>query len=298
MVVSINFFGRQDLQGFLSPVLCELPVLQKLNLAATQISGDLETLSGCKSLEHLSQLHLWHTKVTGTLEALRKVTWLKRLLLHNTQVTGELKALENLKRLFFVDLSETQVAGDLRALRAASWLNTLLLSQTQVTGDLNALFRSARNLATLDLSHTKVTGRMGTLGPKLRHLDISGISITGDITDLRSDSLVTLKAAGCGLKGALMQGHSGQTQFPELVTLDLASNKIAHVEEIPFKCRNLILADNPEVGFAPGILSEAVQDKVFVNLRNVNVTNRTEAWSGGVVNGLGLAARSLRNWGS
>ena len=119
----------------------------------------------------------------------------------------------------------------------------------------------------------------------LMYLDISGIEIGGSVRSLSSESLVTLKAAGCGIGGRL--DDESIIGFPKLVTLDLASNWITDVWDVPSHCRKLVLADNPTMSFKPGFLYKAMEKGVFVNLRNVNVTSRTEAWSSDAANVLG-----------
>ena len=301
-VTTVNLLGK-ELRGSLSPALCEFPKLQHLILSGTELSGDLAMLAKCKELNELSLLG---TSVAGDLKALREMEKLKVLDLRDTRVYGEVEAVKNASELKHLDLSETNATGalphlpSLRSLYIArtnvyGHLNGLLqnafflvnldLSHTKVSGSLSAVKEAvtSKKMVKLDLSHTKVTGDVASLQSALDHatilkyLDISGIPIEGDISgsNLHSGSLETFKAAGCGLQGSLTRRFF---QFSAVVTLDLASNKITYVDYIPIKCRTLILASETTIDFAPGILRKAVEHYVFVDLRNVTLKDKTEAW--------------------
>lgn len=271
-VVRIEFQSRAGLRGFLSPAFLELKKLRRLDLQYTEVSGDLQRLSECRSLEWL---HLSHSKVTGKLEALENATNLKGLYMANMEVAGDLSALQNANELLFVDLSYTRVAGELQGIEGAEGLYSMDLSHTNVTGDLDGLPLS---LTRLDVSYTKVAGDIQGLQSALKdaenlgYLDISGTDLEGDVSELQLDFLETFKATGCRLHGSF-DGDS----FESLVTLDLTATQVSHVEVIPSKCRTLLLAHIDSMSFAPGLLREAVEDYVFVDLSNVTFTNRTEA---------------------
>lgn len=306
--VSGIHINKQGLQGSLSAAFHELPKLQELDLSKTKVSGDLAMLAKCNEL---IMLDLDNTNITGDLKALENAKGLKGLYLSDTRVTGDLETFKNAQKLHFLHLSLTKVTGDLKALENARELTQLYLSQTQVTGNLDsAIFfyhdqrltnvdlshtkvngsltalEGAFRLRTLDLSHTKVAGDVVSLqnvltsANKLKYLDISGISIGGDIRHLRSAALETLKAAGCRLQGSLTRKdeHGYKLHFPALVTLDLADNEIARVEEIPERCRTLILSGSAMIDFAPGVLRRAVENDVYVDLTNATLGNEVEAW--------------------
>ena len=309
-VTSMDLLGK-ELKGSLSPALCEFRKLHALGLSGTELSGDLAMLAKCNEL---IDLHLSKTKVTGDIKSLSNMEKLKVLNLRDTQVFGALEAFKNALDLRYLGLSQTSVTGDLKALEHPVSLKHMDIAQTNVTGRLNDFLRRAQHLVHLDLSHTKANGSLSSLeeavtgtgkklimlewldlshtevtgdvkelqgalfhGVELKYLDISGIAIEGDIsvTPLRSESLETFKAAGCGLQGTLSRWFF---KFSAVATLDLASNEITRVEYIPRKCRTLILAANATIDFAPGILRKAVENYVFVDLRNVTLGNKMEAW--------------------
>lgn len=53
------------------------------------------------------------------------------------------------------------------------------------------------------------------------------------------------------------------------MSLDLAWNNISQVQSIPARCKSLILTGNPAVTFGPGVLAEANQGGVSVDLQQV-----------------------------
>ena len=108
----------------------------------------------------------------------------------------------------------------------------------------------------------------------LKYLDISDTSVGGNPSALHLKWLETFKASACPLKGSI-----AGNLFDSLVTLDVASTLISRVDSIPSKCRSLLLADIGSMSFAPGLLRHAAENYIFVDLRNVNFTNRSESWS-------------------
>ena len=296
-LTSINSEELPELQGFLSPLFSELPKLEFLGLRDTKVSGDLATLKGC---ERLQWLQLSGSKISGNLEALENATGLKSVWLAHIEVYGDLKALQNAVNLVHLDLRHTNVSGDLNSLENATDLDWVGLSHTKVTGGFEGLQRAtslrdldlshtllsgdlkglhAPKLVRLDLSHTKVMGELEDL-PGLQasgfisYLDVSATFVRGDVSELSSWALQTLKAAGCRLEGSV-KGSA----FRSLVTLDLSSTGISYMESIPGKCRTLLLAQVENIGFAPGLLRRAVRDNVFVDLRNATLANHSDAWA-------------------
>lgn len=75
--------------------------------------------------------------------------------------------------------------------------------------------------------------------------------------------MASIRAAKCGLTGQVNGGP------PSLVSLDLAWNNISQVQSIPARCKSLILTGNPAVTFGPGVLAEANQGGVSVDLQQV-----------------------------
>ena len=108
----------------------------------------------------------------------------------------------------------------------------------------------------------------------LKYMDISDTSVGGNPSALHLKWLETFKASACPLKGSI-----AGNLFDSLVTLDVASTLISRVDSIPSKCRSLLLADIGSMSFAPGLLRRAVEDNVFVDLRNATLANHSDAWA-------------------
>ena len=128
----------------------------------------------------------------------------------------------------------------------------------------------------MDFSKSKVSGDINSLknAKGLLYLDISGTSIGGNFSALQLDRLRTFKASGCHLKGSFLGSF-----FESLVSVDLRSTQISHVDGIPSQCRTMLLADIESLSFAPGLLRHALENYIFVDLRNVAFTDPSESWS-------------------
>lgn len=295
--------------GFIK-VTGNLAALQKarrlmyLNLASTEVLGDLSNL---ESARRLHTLQLQNTSVAGDLSGLRKATALRWLLLSNTEVSGNLSNLDKASKLSFLDLAYTKVMGDVSGLRNNQQLENLDLSRSHISGNIDPMIRRWPNIRSIDFSYTNVTGRLTwenkgrelqtlklvntrvnlgpshTFFPKLTFLDLtnSPLETSADrlIEKLRKcGSLATIKASGCGLTGSISLGRA-EPLWQALVVLDLANNQISDVGELPRHCRTLVLAGNPNIHFAEGVLSKALAEGVFLDLRNATFDKQSETCS-------------------
>ncbi|CAJ1419134.1 unnamed protein product [Effrenium voratum] len=191
---------------------------------------------------------------------------MKDLALSNTSVFGDIGVLTEWPEIESVDLSCTMATGRL----TTSWrgrcalLGSLKLSHSQVE-----FLPTAEDQMDFQMIHTQ---EENAIFPKLRLLDISGCPLRGNVKDmlqplLASGVLATIKADGCGLLGSLPQlahmsavvdGDSWASWAAplarSLVSLDVSSNEMSFIEEIPQSVQALLLADNPSVAFAAGFL--------------------------------------------
>ena len=176
------YISDLDLHGSLATEFHELRALEKLELADTNVTGNLDVL---KDNTALTYLDLKNTRIAGNLQSLPKITKLRGLYLRGTQVYGDVVALSNATDLYGLDLSVTKVYGDLAALRNAMNLLTLRLSEAEVYGDLVS-FANLKELRELQLRNTKVYGDVGALSNArgLRHLDLSETKVSGEIAGL------------------------------------------------------------------------------------------------------------------
>lgn len=103
-------------------------------------------------------------------------------------------------------------------------------------------------------------------------------------------ALASIRAAGCGLTGRLpsllfqdvwLDHDNWSIWHPALAaslqTLDLASNQLSGVDQIPQNIQSLILAGNPEVDLRHGVLRSAIVAGTFLDLQHVRLTNSLEA---------------------
>ncbi|CAJ1336435.1 unnamed protein product [Effrenium voratum] len=283
--------------------------LQWLDLRNTQVSGDI---SSPANSPRLAWLDLRNTHVSGDIRSLANNSRLQWLALSNTQLSGDISSLQGLSNLSGLALSNTSVSGDIGVLTKWPEIQLVDLARTEVTGRLTASWRGrCAMLGSLELSHSRVeflpaaedrqdfrmihTQEEKAIFPKLSLLEISGCPLRGNFSDmlqplLASGVLSTIKADGCGLLGSLPQlthmsavvdgtsWRSWSSPLAEsLLSLDLSSNKMSFIDEIPRRVQALLLADNPSVAFAAGVLAKAVSDGIFVDLQKVTLENKTEA---------------------
>ncbi|CAJ1391037.1 unnamed protein product [Effrenium voratum] len=300
------YLGNTQVSGDLRS-LANSPQLQHLALDNTHVSGDLRSLANW-----LRWLGLRNTHVSGDLRSLANSPWLWRLDLTNTRVSGDISSLQGHSKMKDLALSNTLVFGDIGVLTEWPEIESVDLSCTMATGRLTTSWRGrCALLGSLKLSHSQVeflptaedqmdfqmihTQEKNAIFPKLRLLDISGCPLRGNVKDmlqplLASRVLATIKADGCGLLGSLPQlahmsavvdGRSWASWAAplarSLVSLDVSSNEMSFIEEIPQSVQALLLADNPSVAFAAGVLAKAVSDGIFLDLQNVTLENKTEA---------------------
>lgn len=105
--------------------------ITKLDLASTQVSGDLSALS---NLTNINRLFLYNTQINGDISALSNLTNIVLLLLYRTQVSGDISVLSNLTNIDRVGLNNTYVTGNISVLSTLHNLNNVSLDSTQVTG--------------------------------------------------------------------------------------------------------------------------------------------------------------------
>ena len=148
----IRLPGR-PLHGSLAKEFRELRALASLDLADTNITGNLDVLKENTALTYLT---LDNTRISGDLKSLSKNHGVGAPAAVTDTGLRDVVALSNAKNLACLYLSGTKVYGDLVALSNAKGLLQLNLSETKVYGDL-ASFANLTELTTLQLSNTKVS---------------------------------------------------------------------------------------------------------------------------------------------
>ena len=111
-VVAIDLYDR-GIQGRLGHSLRLLTALQRLDLGANALTGNLQPLA---TLTHLQRLDLRINALTGDLQPLSTLIALQELLLSNNALTGELQPLATLTQLQVLDLFNNALTGDLQPL--------------------------------------------------------------------------------------------------------------------------------------------------------------------------------------
>jgi len=268
-----------------------------LDLSKTKVSGDVVAL---KTATDLSRLDLSKTKVSGDVVALKTATDLSRLDLSETKVYGDLVSLANLTDLWTLQLSNTNVSGDLAAMLRWKWITHLGLSGTKVSGHPTEDFKNCcKNLETLELAWTEVRILDGFFEdfepinesthqwicpfPALKSFNITRISVNTTVWKLLKpffgcSELRAFEAAACSLTGELRWiggpvGGLGRV----LQLLDLSSNNVTKVFDLPGNCRAVMFRENPSISFKEDVVKMATQKFVSVDLRNATFADPREA---------------------
>ena len=222
-----------------------------------------------------------HQDVNGWLdERFAELVHLERFNLASTAASGDISMLGYNTKLKYVELSGSNVSGHISTILRWKEIKFLDLSDTNVYGQPNSTWQACcKDLHDLNLARSKVNflppalknGEAYTWMPKMTNLDLSGIPINGDVSDLLKSfrhctSLGSIQAGGSGLTGEL----NGRNTTFALVALNLRWNNLSHVQNVPPRCKSLILAGNSRMTFSQTALQEAVQNDVFVDLQNVS----------------------------
>ena len=109
--------------------------LTSLNLAGTQVTGDIANLKGLTALTSLNFINI--AQVTGDIANLKGLTALTSLNLRNTQVTGDIAAISPLSKL--KDAQLNHVTGDISAINNTKLTSIIISKSGGLSGDIAKL---------------------------------------------------------------------------------------------------------------------------------------------------------------
>ena len=219
--ISYMDIAHTQISGDIS-ALAEMKSMSSLLMSNTQVSGDISALAGLTALKTLS---MSSTQVSGNISALAGLTALSSLTLPYTQIFGDISVLTGMKALSSLSMIDTQVSGDISALATLTALKTLSLSYTQVSGNISAL-AGMKALIALSMPYTQVSGNISTLaGMKtLVSLSLANTQVSGDILALAEmKSLDTLSLSNTQITGDIsaLAGMTSLNALAELKYLNL-----------------------------------------------------------------------------
>ncbi|CAE7375898.1 XIAO [Symbiodinium sp. CCMP2592] len=123
--------------------------------------------------------------INATIDSFPNLKKLRSLDVSETSLSGEIVAFAALAHLEILDLSDTRFKGDISELKSLAGLQHFYAKNTQVRGDIQDL-QVLTNLTKLDLQHTEVKGDSFPNLKKLRSLDVSSTSLSGNIVAFAS----------------------------------------------------------------------------------------------------------------
>eukprot|EP00435_Cladocopium_sp_Y103_P027029 s109_g6.t1 len=292
--------GGTKIHGDLNAIK-EMSRLMRLNLRNTRISGDLAAFDNTGNPAAILEiLDLTNTDVTGQLSDLpgyltgyHSVSHsnLKRLKLGGTKVTGNLAAITQLTRIQEVDLSSTRVVGQLTTDWRGSCprLHTLQLQKSSIQ-----FAPVGKHFDDLTFYSTQISR---DILPNLRYLDLTDCPVNSPVENLLLPlamcvHLTFLTAGDAGLFGAMPrlqkamaivddQRHDDFT-FPmsrRLLLLELSYNNVSWLTDLPVrpKAGRVLLRENHQIKLAPGVLAQALKQRVMLDLSGTQVRNKEEA---------------------
>lgn len=262
--------------------------LERVSLSHTNVFGDVENFAvdsaRASKFSNVRELSLSFSQVHGCIDHLSSAHKLVKLDLASTAVTGEFLHLMACHDLEMVDLSNTSVNGSFSFI-IQSWtaaklhkLETLRLSNTKITLGRN---RTEVNWVSV-LTAERGFALEGTF-PALKSLDFSGSPLNGNLTDLLklvglSRHLHTIEASGCQLTGPFPDlGDWKSPLWTSLGKVALQNNDITWVDAIPPNLIVLDLSRNPQVGLTTGVLKQALDQGVYLDLQDSSLLDEGPA---------------------
>ncbi|RXI01459.1 hypothetical protein DVH24_014808 [Malus domestica] len=237
----IDLSGNEELLGSL-PEFPNNGSLRSLVLPSTNFSGLLPGSIG--NLKHLERIELFNCSFTGSLpKSMENLTQLVYLDMFSNLFNGAISSIqwENLINLAELHLADNLLEGSIPpSLFYLPLLSKLRLSQNRFSGQLSEFSNASSNLVTLDLSFNNLEGPIpvsiynfqGLQDLSLSSNNFSAFPFNGPrhlknltFIDLSNNSLPIL------YNGT----NSSYSSFPQIATLNLASNKL---REIPGFLRN------------------------------------------------------------
>lgn len=136
--------------------------IQQINLTASRIEGNIDSLSNLVNLTALSLSDSY-----GDIKSLDKLTSLTTLLLNGKNILGNLSSLVNLSKLNNLDVRETSIMGDISSFSGLKALNSFNVAN--VTGDISTL-KTCVELTTLQFYKANILGDLAVLPDKTNYL--------------------------------------------------------------------------------------------------------------------------------
>lgn len=137
-------------------------LIQQINLTASRIEGDLDSLSNLVNLTSLSL-----SNSSGDIKNLGNITSLTSLELNGKNIFGNLSSLVNLSRLNNLNVKETSIMGNISSLAGLKALNSF--NVPNVTGDISTL-KTCVELTNLQFYRANISGDIAVLPDKTSYL--------------------------------------------------------------------------------------------------------------------------------
>ncbi|KAL7599422.1 hypothetical protein Lser_V15G24860 [Lactuca serriola] len=251
-VTSINL-SNLTLSGSLSPTICKLPFLTKLNISKNFISGPIPYLSSCQSLEvvdlctnrfhddfptqistisSLKILSLCENYISGVIpEDIGNLTSLEELVVYSNNLTGIIpKSIGRLKQLKIIRAGVNSLSGPIPIeISECESLQVFGLAQNNLEGSIPRELQNLKNLTSLVLWQNRLSGEIpheiGNFS-RLELLALHANSFTGSIPKEigKLTQLMRLYLYTNQLNGSIPEELGNCVK---LVEIDLSENRLS-----------------------------------------------------------------------
>jgi len=252
----LTMMGCTITSGRLDTVLTNLPILSKLTLGLTNISGPTPVSEHFAEFSSLTVLSLHSCGLTGTFPS-----WIFHI-----------------KSLMSLDVSRNEnLCGELPEFIEGSALQELMLSRTKFSGKIPESIGNLRNLTILDLTNCQFYGLIPSFAqwPMIRWVRLSGNNLTGLLPSDGYLSLHNITIVHLGNNSISGVIPASMISHPSLVYLDLSQNNFTgNFLLYPNISSSLIEIDvsfNKLEGPLPDLLSKFVGLE-FLDLSSNNLT--------------------------
>ncbi|XP_024625559.2 receptor-like protein Cf-9 homolog [Medicago truncatula] len=264
--------SNNSLVGEISPSICNLKSLRKLDLSFNNLSGNVPSCLG-KFSQYLESLDLKGNKLSGLIPQTYMIgNSLKQIDLSNNNLQGQLpRALVNNRRLEFFDVSYNNIndsfpfwMGELPELKVLSLSNNEFHGDIRCSGNMTCTFSK---LHIIDLSHNDFSGSFPT-----EMIQSWKAMNTSNASQLQYESYLRSKYARqyhmlekkfysftMSNKG-LARVYVKLQKFYSLIAIDISSNKISgEIPQVIGELKGLVLlnlSNNHLIGSIPSSLGK------------------------------------------
>jgi len=214
-------YSDNQLTGPVPAWLGDLKQLQRLDLSNNKLNGSLPVNSnstyGLRNLQNLVQISFSNNNLTGTLDYLNTLPYLKILNGSNNHFNGTLlPLLQNTSQLNVLDLSSNEISGGLPT-TSVPQLQRLSVANNTLNGNISPNFLGSPNLTELTLDNNDFSGSLNLASvPVIEGLGLQLLSaVNNNITGVEIAPTSLLSASSLTSSNLLFLGGNPYCNDPQ-----------------------------------------------------------------------------------